>query len=74
MKNINLESMKQVINDTKKNKVLNNNANELRLTNLINLVNLGLISKEDVMVDSVYQLYIESLFVGEEVGKKSLVK
>lgn len=79
MSNMDLGFLKQAINETKKSmdetrKAINHNTNELHLANLINLVNLGLISKEDVMNDSVYQLYRESLFVGEKVGKKSLVK
>lgn len=79
MGDVNLDLIIDTINGTKNSidettKAINYNANELHLSNLINLVNLGLMSKEDVINDSVYQLYKMSLFNGEEISKKSLVK
>ena len=76
MSDMDIAFLKQTMKDTKNAVVdlknsIEKNSNELHLSNIINLVNLGLMSKDDVMNDSVYQLYKNSLNNGEKVNKKS---
>ena len=76
MSDVDVAFLKHTMKDTKNAVVdlknsIEKNSNELHLSNIINLVNLGLMSKDDVMNDSVYQLYKNSLNNGEKVNKKS---
>lgn len=77
MSDMDIAFLKQTMKDTKNAVVdlknsIEKNTNEIHLSNIINLVNLGLMSKDDVMNDSVYQLYKNSLNNGNKVNKKSL--
>ena len=77
MSDMDIAFLKQTMKDTKNAVVdlknsIEKNTDEIHLSNIINLVNLGLMSKDDVMNDSVYQLYKNSLNNGNKVNKKSL--
>ena len=67
-----MKETEHVVVDLKES--IKKNADEIHLSNIIKLVDLGLMSKDDVINDSIYQLYKSSLSSGENVCKKTLVK
>lgn len=77
MGDMDIAFLKQTMKDTKNavvdlTRTIKENTAEIHLSNIIKLVDLGLMSKEEVMNDSVYRLYKNSLNNGNKINKKSL--
>lgn len=71
--------LKKSINDLRDSiksntEVIAESNNTIDMSNLLKMVELGMISKEDIMESSFYQDYVKNLIPADKTKKKSLFK